>query len=127
MIRRKQLGADKKADEPRLGAPPKRLHRGVHVSSLPDGVVLNANQDGFRLDAKQGDRLVVLKHYGTERDPLVCEVLRIEVDEVDQGYGLVETWNETEGCCFCFTPMEAALKPELLTIKLLAGARTVLG
>jgi hypothetical protein len=127
MIRRKLPGNDKKSDEPRLGPVPKKLHRNVHVSSLPDGVVLNANQDGFRLDAKQGDRLVVLKHYGTVREPLVCEVLKVEIDEADQGYGLVETWNETEGCCFCFTPMEAALKPDLLTVKLLAGARTVLG
>lgn len=125
MVRRKRLGADKKPDEPQLGPRPKKLHSSVIVSSLPDAVVLNEAQDGFQLDAAPGHKIVVVRHYGTAQGPSVCEVIRVEQEL--QGYGTVEAWDETNGYWCCFTPMEAAVRPELITVKKLAGARVVLG
>lgn len=120
MIKRKPLAHKPGEEEKQLGPKPRKLHRSVKVSDLDDAVVLNEAQDGFRLDVNTGDRIVVERPLDGGRFVSLCQVLSVEAGPD----GAIETWDETRGQCFCFTPNTAAIHYDTLTIKKLGAART---
>ena len=120
MIKRKPLARKAVEEERELGPKPRKLHKSVRVSDLDDAVVLNEAQDGFHFDGVTDDRLVIERPLDGGRFVSLCQVLSVEAGPD----GAIETWDETRGQCFCFTPNTAAIHYDMLTIKKLGAART---
>jgi hypothetical protein len=86
-------------------------------------VILNETETGFKLNAKVGDRLVVVRSLDGASFTSLC-VVRSIAPGPD---GVVETYDETRLQLFGFTPNDAAIHYSSVQIKLLGESRIVAG